>query len=207
MYKKIIDYCQQLESDFESIPEKRKEKLNSSSNYISSKLNEGKTPKLIVICTHNSRRSHLGQLWLAVGAEFYNLPKIETYSGGTEATAFNPRAVDAVRRAGFDIESESTDSTNPAYNIRWKSDMEAYQAFSTRFDEAPNPTKEFGSIMVCSEADAECPLVPGCDFRLSLPFHDPKAFDDTALQESKYDERCKQIGAEMLYVMSKVETK
>jgi len=204
LYPSIQEYCQQLEENFDTISKERKSKLLTLSAYITSKYQENKTPELIVICTHNSRRSHLGQLWLPVGAEYFNLPDIKSYSGGTEATAFHPNAVNAVRRAGFKIETKQVENDNPVYNISWNETMEPYQAFSTRFDEAPNPTKDFGAIMVCTEADKGCPIVPGCDFRLALPFDDPKAFDGTDLQDAKYDERCKQIGTELFYALSQI---
>ena len=205
LFDELLSYAKELEQNFDSIPEERKTKLRSLSKYLSGKWNSNQIPKATIICTHNSRRSHLGQLWLAVGADYYGLPEIETFSGGTEATAFHPNAVNAVRRAGFEVEAEDTDGSNPVYQISWKAEMDTYKAFSTRFDEAPNPTKEFAAIMVCSEADQGCPFVPGTDFRLALPFDDPKAFDGTDLQDAKYDERCKQIGTEMLFVMSNVE--
>jgi arsenate reductase len=207
LFDELLSYTKELEQNFNSIPEERKDKLRSLSEYLSDKWNSGQTPKAIIICTHNSRRSHLGQLWLAVGADFYSLPEIETFSGGTEATAFHPNAVNAVRRAGFKVEAEDSTASNPIYQIYWKENMDAYKAFSTRFDEAPNPTKEFAAIMVCSEADQGCPFVPGTDFRLAHPFDDPKAFDGTDVQDDKYDERCKQIGTEMLFVMSNVDLK
>lgn len=207
LFDELLSYTKKLEQNFDSIPEERKSKLLSLSEYLAGKWNSDQNPKAIIICTHNSRRSHLGQLWLAAGADYYGLPDIETFSGGTEATAFHPNAVNAVRRAGFKVETEDSTASNPIYRISWKADMDAYKAFSTRFDEAPNPTKEFAAIMVCSEADQGCPFVPGTDFRIALPFDDPKAFDGTNLQDAKYDERCKQIGTEMLFVMSKVDLK
>lgn len=207
LFPEIEKFSRELINDFKSISEERKVQLRTLSSYLSSKWRKSETPKIIVICTHNSRRSHLGQLWLSVGASYYGLPTIETYSGGTEATAFHPNAVNAIRRVGFKAETNQPSASNPVYHISWEKGMKPYQAFSTRFDEEPNPTKDFAAIMVCSEADQGCPFVLGCDFRLSLPFDDPKAFDDTSLQDSKYDERCKQIGTEMLYVMSNVEIK
>lgn len=207
LFDELLSYTKELEQNFDSIPEDRKAKLRSLSEYLSDKWNSNQTPKAIIICTHNSRRSHMGQLWLAVGADYYALPEIETFSGGTEATAFHANAVNAVRRAGFEVQTENPDASNPVYQISWKADMDTYKAFSTRFDEAPNPTKEFAAIMVCSEADQGCPFVPGTEFRLALPFDDPKAFDGTELQNDKYDERCKQIGMEMLFVMNNVELK
>ncbi|MEO9885418.1 MAG: hypothetical protein ABJR05_07420 [Balneola sp.] len=207
LFDELLSYTKELEQNFDSIPEERKDKLRSLSEYLSGKWNSGQTPKAIIICTHNSRRSHLGQLWLATGVDYYGLPEIETFSGGTESTAFHPNAVNAVRRAGFKVEVEDSAASNPVYQISWKKNMNTYKAFSTRFDEAPNPTKEFAAIMVCSEADQGCPFVPGTDFRLALPFEDPKAFDGTDLQDAKYDERCKQIGTEMIFVMSNVVLK
>ena len=108
----IEKFCKELESDSEIIPNERKEKLSTLSNYISNKIKEGQTPKIVVICTHNSRRSHIGQIWLAVGANYFQLPEIQTFSGGTEATAFNIRAVKAFQRIGFDI-SAKEETKNP----------------------------------------------------------------------------------------------
>ncbi|MEP1150685.1 MAG: protein-tyrosine-phosphatase [Balneola sp.] len=204
LFKDLKEKCIELEGRFNTISEERKIKLNSLSSYISSKIKADETPQLVVICTHNSRRSHMGQLWLALGASYYGLPEVLTYSGGTEATAFHPNAVNALRKIGFKIDTSQSDKINPAYKVTWTDTMDSYTALSTKFDEAPNPTKDFAAIMVCSEADQGCPFVPGCDFRLSLPFNDPKEFDGTDIQDQKYSERCEDIGTEMLFVMSKV---
>jgi protein-tyrosine-phosphatase len=200
---KIKNLCKELEGEFEIIPNVRKQKLSQLSNYISNKINEGQTPKIVVICTHNSRRSHIGQIWLAVGADYYHLPEIQTFSGGTETTAFNVRAVRAFQRVGFDISAED-ETENPVYQISWKEGMKPYQAFSKKYGDEPNPKEKFASVMVCSEADEGCPFVFGCDFRLSLPFDDPKEFDGTKFETAKYEERVRQIGREMLFVLSKI---
>lgn len=203
IFKELQESIEKLVQQFDTISTERKQQLEQLSAYIQQKYEANKTPKLIVICTHNSRRSHLGQLWLAVAADYYKLPKLESFSGGTEATAFHPNAIAAVRRIGFKVEKEAEEK-NPIYNIHWQDNQEAYQAFSKRFEDDPNPKEAFAAIMVCTEADEGCPFVPGTDFRLPLPFEDPKAFDGTALEAAKYDERCQQIGTEMLYVLSKV---
>ncbi|WP_298509757.1 hypothetical protein [uncultured Kordia sp.] len=203
IFQELLINIDKLTKQFDTISSDRKAQLETLSAYVQKKYNDKKTPKLIVICTHNSRRSHLGQVWLAAAADYYQLPALESYSGGTEATAFNPNAVAAVRRIGFDI-SKLVEAENPIYKIQWKEDQEAYNAFSKRFEEPPNPTQEFAAIMVCTEADEGCPFVPGTDFRIALPFEDPKAFDGTPQEAAKYDERCEQIGTEMLYMMSKV---
>lgn len=203
IFKELNKNIEKLVQQFDTIPTARKLQLEQLSAYIQKKYTEKQTPKLIVICTHNSRRSHLGQLWLAVAGNYYDLPKLETFSGGTEATAFHPNAIGAVRRIGFQVSSE-TQTENPRHAISWQENQEAYQAFSKRFEDDPNPKEAFCAIMVCTEADEGCPFVSGTDFRIALPFEDPKAFDGTPLEAQKYDERCKQIGTEMLYVLSKV---
>lgn len=207
--KKIIEpifsYCSKLISEFDEISNSRKNQLLKLSQYFSDQYKSGKTPQAIVICTHNSRRSHLGQLWLAIGADFFELPQLETFSGGTEATAFNPRAVAALHRVGFQIKADNLDKSNPKYSIQWNTSMKPYIAFSKVYNQAPNPNSNFVGIMVCTEADTACPVISGMDLRLALPFEDPKAFDDTALEAIKYDERCHQIAREMFFVLSNVQ--
>ncbi|MGK0365283.1 MAG: arsenate reductase [Saprospiraceae bacterium] len=202
---KITEFCKSREQEFGLISEERKLVLLSLSDYISKKFEKNETPKMTVICTHNSRRSHLGQLWLAVGAEYYGLPSVETFSGGTESTAFNIRAVNAMREIGFHITAYDAAATNPNYGIKWSTDISVYRAFSKKYETPPNPSENFAAIMVCTSADEACPIVAGCEFRLSLPFDDPKAFDDTDLEAEKYMERAEQIGREMLFVLSKIK--
>lgn len=205
LYKNIQEYCFALEQEFSSIPNTRKAELERLSNYLKEKFQKGTTPKIIVICTHNSRRSHLGQIWLAVGADYYGLPKIESYSGGTEATAFNPRAVTALKKIGFDISIKEENHGNPIYNVQWKEAMPAYLAFSKKYEMPPNPQEDFGAILVCNSANEACPIVFGSDFRIALPYDDPKAFDDTGLEAAKYSERARQIGREMFYVLAQLK--
>ena len=207
IFEKLSKLCQQLEQETNQISAERQALLLSLSAYLSKKYNKKETPKAIVICTHNSRRSHYGQLWLALAADYYQLSAIETYSGGTEATAFNPRAVTAAQGLGFQIEPANTDTSNILYHVQWKEGMQPSTAFSKKYTHSVNPQSDFAAIMVCSQADNGCPIVFGAEYRLSLPFKDPKAFDDTDLEAAKYEERCRDIGREMLFVMKNVNRK
>lgn len=204
LFDPIQSFCKVLESEFKLIPQKRQKELTALANYFQKKYESKETPQAIIICTHNSRRSHLGQIWISTAADYFGLPKIKTFSGGTEATAFNPRAVAAMQRIGFEITSEDRSTANPTYFIKWKTDSLPYLAFSKKYDDSPNPKSQFAAIMVCTEADKGCPVVFGTDFRLPLPYDDPKAFDETNLETEKYDERARQIGREMLFCMSLV---
>jgi hypothetical protein len=186
------------------IPEDRKEILRKLVNFVASRVADGKPAELIFICTHNSRRSHLSQIWAQVAADYYGIPNVVTYSGGTEATAFNPRAVAALERAGFIIEKQNH-SENPIYLISYSPEKAALRCFSKRYDHPDNPRRDFCAVMTCSEADEACPAVFGAEARIPLRYEDPKAFDDTPQEAQKYDERCLQIARELFWAMREVK--
>lgn len=201
LYYKLAEKIETLKNSFNSIPEERKKLLNEFSDYIANKLKEGKEVNLVFICTHNSRRSHITQIWAQSAAEYYGIPNIKCYSGGTEATAFNPRAVKAMQKAGFSIEKKDN-SDNPVYLVYYSNDKEPVECFSKVYSDKYNPQKDFAAIMTCSDADENCPVVFGAEARFPIRYDDPKEFDNTELEEEKYDERVEQIGREMVYAFS-----
>ena len=202
MYPDLEDYIAELESQFDSISEERKKQLLKLSGYIRKKNEKEEIPKLNFICTHNSRRSHLAQIWTAVAAHYYGIRGVETYSGGTEATAFNPRAVAAIERAGFEVKNPGGE--NPRYEVKFSKGAEPLICFSKTFDDAFNPKESFAAVMTCSDADENCPVVPGAEFRIPITYRDPKESDGTDREAETYDRRCFQIGTEMFYMISKV---
>lgn len=202
---KLNKYTAELPGKFDEILPERKEALLQFAQYISNKLKENQTAKLVFICTHNSRRSHLGQVWAFAAAEYFGIKNVETYSGGTEATSFNPRAVEVIKRAGFMVDTDNPCSENPDYSIRLNKDQEPYKAFSKIFSDPHNPQNGFCAVMVCSDADEGCPYIPGAEKRIPLSYEDPKHHDNTDMEALKYDERCEEIGRDMFFVMSEVK--
>ncbi|MAO65023.1 MAG: protein-tyrosine-phosphatase [Balneola sp.] len=205
MYPKLKTYITELESSFDSIPTERKQQLKDVAEYIRSKNDTDDITKLNFICTHNSRRSHLAQIWTQTAANYYEIEDIETYSGGTEATAFNPRAVAAVERAGFKVNNPGGE--NPRYEVSYSERSEPMICFSKTFEDDFNPDKNFAAIMTCSDADENCPFVPGAEFRKPITYVDPKESDGTDREAEVYDERCRQIATEMFYMMNVVRSK
>lgn len=203
LYPEVKSYLEQALNESAKINAERKKDLDALAGYITS----NSISSLTFICTHNSRRSHMGQIWAAAAAAYYGLHhNVRTYSGGTEATAFNPRAVDALKRAGMQI-NVIEESSNPVYEVSY-ADFEApLHCFSKIYSHDSNPKTEFAAVMTCSQADEACPLVAGAKARFSIPYEDPKKFDGTALEAAKYDERSLQIAAEMMYVMKKASGK
>lgn len=155
---------------------------------------------VVFICTHNSRRSHFGQVWMRAAALWYGLPPLQTFSGGTEATAFAPNAVAALQRAGLHVE-RLEDARNPRYRVRLSAGATSSiaECFSKRYDAPPNPQTDFIAVMTCAEADAACPLVAGAAVRVALPYDDPKDHDGTDREAAAYDAACARIARELLY--------
>lgn len=204
MYSTIKKYCENLTSNFDSISPERKEILHKLSNYIQTKIDTQSAIKLVYVCTHNSRRSHFGQVWAAVSASFYSIENVTTFSGGTEATAFNENAINSLQRTGFEITSDNS-TTNPIYQVNF-SDTEYSTCFSKVYDDKVNPSNSFVAVMTCSDAEQNCPFIPGVELRIGTTYNDPKEFDYTPLQDEKYDERSQQIATETLYVFSKLKS-
>ncbi len=204
MYPVIKTYIDSLTKEFLSIPEKRKDILENITNYIAKKQATGSAINLVYICTHNSRRSHFGQVWAQVAASYYGIKNVSIFSGGTEATAFNSNAINALKRIGFNIKAIDTEK-NTTYHVFHDNNEAPSICFSKTYDDATNPQKEFAAIMTCSDAAENCPFIPGVELRIATTYDDPKAFDNTAQQDAKYDERCKQIALETLYVFSLVK--
>lgn len=192
-----------LVNEFDQITDERKSAIAHLKIFIKENKDAGNKILLNFICTHNSRRSHISQIWAQIAAHYYGINNVETFSGGTEATAFNPRAVSAMKKAGFDI-SASKDGENPVYKVKFSNDAPALTVFSKRFDDDFNPKTGFAAVMTCSHADENCPFIPGAK-RIALTFDDPKEFDGTPMEAAKYSERVHDIGREILYAFSQVK--
>lgn len=204
LYPDVAQYVQQRVAELEQIPAARREELEQLSQYVGRCRSAGRPARLTFICTHNSRRSHFAQIWAQVAAAYYAIPQVETFSGGTEATAFNPRTIEALRRCGLQITVTDKAATNPRYAVRFQESGAALAGFSKIYNMPPNPTQAYCAVMTCSQADQACPTAAGCDQRIALPYDDPKVSDDTPQEAATYDARCAQIAREMLYVMSRV---
>ena len=201
--KGVKSYVSQLLVEEDTISAERKNHLQNIAQYIEEKAKSNSPVNLTFICTHNSRRSHLSQIWAQTAAVYYGIPNVHCFSGGTEAMAFNHRSVKALRTAGFNIE-QLDESKNPRYKVYYDSVNNYLEGFSKKFSDKSNPQDNFAAVMTCSHADKACPLVSGSTARFAIPYIDPKVADNTPNETNKYNERCKQIATEMFYLFSKV---
>lgn len=185
------------------IPAERKSTLEKAAQFIQQRLDAGHPAQLTFVCTHNSRRSHMAQIWTSAAAAYYGVMNIQAASGGTEATACNIRTVKALRRAGFSV-ADSTGGTNPVYVAQIADNRPPQRLFSKVYNHPDNPQKNYAVLMCCDQADAACPVVVGAAARFAIHYVDPKASDNTDAESSTYDERSRQIAREMFYMVSQV---
>ncbi len=204
LYPQIISKIETL--DISSISKERKTVLQPLVDYIQEKANGNAIINLNFICTHNSRRSHLSQVWAQTISNYFNIKNVFSYSGGTEATALFPVAATTLENTGFKIEKLSNEA-NPVYAIKYSENAHPVIGFSKTYDAEFNPAIEFAAILTCSSADKGCPFIAGADKRIPITFEDPKAFDNTPQQLEKYNERSLQIATELKYVFSKIDSK
>ncbi len=193
-------------SSFSEIPifEERKKVLLPLVEYLQNKITNNESVRLNFICTHNSRRSHLAQIWAQTMAFHFDIKNVFCYSGGTEATAMFPKVAEILVNQGFKIQ-KLAETQNPTYAIKFDEKEHAIICFSKTFSDDFNPTSNFAAIMTCSNADEGCPMVYGSEARFAIKYNDPKAFDGTDLMHQKYEERSLEIASEMYFVFSQIK--
>ena len=191
--------------DVESISNGRKETLKPLIEFVQKRNQSNQEIRINFICTHNSRRSHLSQVWAQTMAYYFKTKNVFCYSGGTEATALFPMVAETLKNSGFKIKTISK-GENPVYCIKYAENQHPIIGYSKKFDDGFNPKSEFAAIMTCSQADESCPFIAGAEKRIPITFEDPKVFDNTPQQAEKYQERSLQIATELLYVFSQINT-
>ena len=179
-------------------------------DYIQNKVNQHQEIRLNFICTHNSRRSHLSQIWAQTMAFHFQIQNIFCYSGGTEATAMFPKVVETLVNQGFQSRNfgkKISQEQNPVYAFKFADNQHPILCFSKTYFDDFNPKNNFGAIMTCTNADEGCPMVFGAEARFPIKYDDPKAFDGPPEMNQKYTERSLQIASEMYFVFSQIISK
>ena len=196
-------YIQSTAQQAVLIEEERKQNLLQIAEVISRSLKKGNDVNIMAICTHNSRRSQLMEVWIRVGCIFLNRSDIRSFSGGTEATAFNPRMVHALKSKGFPLITIE-EGENPHFVLDLDTPTSNQRLFSKKYSHTFNPQKDYIALMVCDHADQNCPIVFGASERLALKYKDPKEYDDTPNEEQAYLDKVDEIGREVLFLLQSI---
>lgn len=202
MYAQLIKNIEKFQ-DFRTITSARETALEPLVVYMKQKIKNNQPVNLNFICTHNSRRSHLAQVWAQVAAAYYHIEKVHCYSGGTEETSLFFKIVETLETQGFQI-TKMKGSSNPIHAIKYDDNSLPIIAFSKKYDDAFNPTSEYAAIMTCSQANSGCPFIAGAQQRIPITYEDPKISDGTKQQNKVYEKASIEIATEMMFVFSKI---
>jgi len=203
MYPKLQETIQQLAVGTHT-SESRQDRLAPLIAYIQQKTNARQTIVLHFICTHNSRRSHLAQIWAQVAAAYHGISPVHCYSGGTETTALFPTVTTTLSDQGFEV-FKIAEGHNPIYAIKYEDDAPPIIGFSKKYDHAFNSSSGFAAVMTCSQADGDCPFIAGAEQRISIPYKDPKESDGMPNEAKTYAERSLEIASDLFYAFAMIK--
>ncbi len=202
MYPALAKTIEKLNA--KTIDKERKTTLQPLIDFIQYKVNGKKEININFICTHNSRRSHLAQIWAQVASKYFNIPQVHCFSGGTEETALFPKVSETLIDQGLTV-FRISDNANPVYAVKYSENALPVIGFSKKYDNPFNPTSGFAAIMTCSQADGGCPFIAGAEKRIPITYEDPKLSDHTPEQSQVYKQRSLEIANEMFYVFSMIK--
>ncbi|PUB32718.1 arsenate reductase [Elizabethkingia sp. YR214] len=203
MYQSLLENIREIQKVY-NINEERKNVLLPLIKFIQKKINDKQRININFICTHNSRRSQLCQIWAQTAAAYFNISEVHCYSGGTEDSQLFHKVVETMKIQGFNI-LKISDSNNPVYAIKYSGNTLPIIGFSKKYDNPFNPENSYAAVMTCSQADEGCPFIAGAEVRIPITYKDPKISDNTPEQTQVYAEKSLQIAAEMLYVFSMIK--
>lgn len=200
---KTVIFFQNALKDID-LNEERKLLLSNISDFISNELKLNKTVNLNFICTHNSRRSQLAQVWAHYAIDYFKLNHINSFSGGTEITAFYSNTVKTLQEVGFEFQIKDFSHQNPVYVISAKNMKTNLLGFSKMYND-DLIKKPFIAITTCSNADENCPVILEAVKRFHLPFTDPKMADNTPNGLEIYKKTSKLIAGEIGFILENVK--
>lgn len=203
MEESIRNWLEERKAEFGQIEEDRKKLLMSMGGSFYEKLKKQERINLLFVCTHNSRRSQMAQALMQAASDYYHIVGIQPLSAGTKETAFHPYAIKALRSSGFLIKQVEAGS-NPVYEVKLNANTAVGDMFSKALDHISVPVKDFVAVMVCDQADAECPFVPGADSRFSVHYEDPGKNDRHPDPLGFYKQTLRNIGREMMFLASSI---
>ena len=199
----LFNYISARLAEFDQISYHRRHTLEHLGRLIAKQISGQGNTKIVFVCTHNSRRSQLAQVWSTTAALHFTISGISILSAGTQATEVDQRTIGALDRAGFTW--KRSDNPNPIYTLRIDSTGPTISLFSKTLLDSIEGTEDGIAVMTCSSADLACPTIDWVSSRVSLCYDDPKTSNGTLQESDTYDACCLAISREMLYAFSTIQ--
>ncbi|WP_196893237.1 low molecular weight phosphatase family protein [Aureivirga marina] len=184
----------------------RKETLNDIAKAVLDEYLRNERVNLNFICSHNSRRSQFAQIWGNYAINFFSIPNMECFSGGTVVTALHRNTVKTLKEVGFRFDVKTFNHQNPEYLISYQDCKKPILAYSKLIEDQNNKSP-YIAITTCNSIEKNCPLFTDCLAYFQLPYTDPKNYDYTALKNEKYNELNMNIASEMAFLFGYIASK
>jgi len=198
LFSALNNYCDKMVDSFASISNNRKKKLDDISSKINEYVQNDKELNLLFVCTHNSRRSQFAQVWAHLAINYFGLLNLNSFSCGSEQTIIHKNTIIALESFGFRVQKVKSNITNFYF-----SENLYVKCFSKTFHHNSLPDNQIISLMTCDDADKNCPFIAGSLSRISLPYNDPKVYDDSSECMAEYKKTSNHIAQEIFYIFSK----
>ena len=169
--------------------QKRKKRLDNIASVINENLN--KTRSIVFLCTHNSRRSQICEVWGKVFAEIYR-KKININSAGAFKTVVHSQVYESIVKCGLVVDNKK--------EIFF--DKKKFKLNSKTIDSLT--MKNFIAVMTCSNAEKSCPNDPRSIRNIKMFFNDPRIYDETDKMSREYLNTTIYIAEELNYIFKNI---
>lgn len=199
LYPILFNYSRDLYPEYINIPGERRVILEEIANYIIGSLQFEKESEILFLETDNSTRTIMAEAWATAASFYYGINHVKIYSGGINSSKISTNTIVALEKAGFII-YKTSEKQNPTYEIKYSYNVPPVIVTSKKYNNKLNPDIRYGSVFLCSNADINLPVVKGNNFRTSLHYFDPTAYNNSPEAPEKYMDRCHEIAIEMFYL-------
>ena len=187
MNKKFDEFFYRLNNFSPEI--KQKDRLELIANELNKKIKE--TNVLVFLCTHNSRRSQICEVWGSIFSLIYK-KEILINSAGTIKTSVHKEIFNVLKKCGVSVnENEEIAFKNLLIKLKSKT-LDQIDA------------KKFIAIMTCSDAEKSCPIDSRSVKNINMFFKDPKVYDNTKYMEEEYLKTNSNIAEELNYIFKRI---
>ena len=169
--------------------QKRKKRLDNIASVINENLN--KTRSIVFLCTHNSRRSQICEVWGKVFAEIYR-KKININSAGAFKTVVHSQVYESIVKCGLIVNNKK--------EIFF--DKKKFKLNSKTTDSIT--MKNFIAVMTCSDTEKSCPHDSRSVRNIKMFFNDPRIYDETDKMSREYLKTTTYIAEELNYIFKNI---
>jgi len=200
LYPILQNYVRNLYPEYRNIPEERRRIIEELASYIRGNFQTNVKTELLFVGSNNSTRSQFSYVWAQTAAYYYGIKGVSFFSGGVSPSDIDTQTISALEDAGF-IAYKINQNDLTAYEVKYSYNLSPLLIWPKKYNlKGQQPTINFASIVVCANADINLPVIKGTNFRTSLHYFDPKAYQNTADAMDHYKDKCREVAMEMFYL-------